>query len=240
MIVKAVTHVHSDWSYDGKWTLTRIAEFFCKIGYRVVFTSEHDATFDSDRWKSYKEACHAASTDKILLIPGIEYSDETNTIHLLVWGIESFLGNQQPTAVILQTVNDLGGFCVLAHPSRRNAFREIDTERLSLLHGMELWNRKADGIAPSKEAIKLLKINTNLKPFVGLDFHRLNQLFPLSMVIKIKGSIFREAVLGALHDGNCKATALGVAVKYFKNKPIFSFMNGVEHLRRTIVAQIRR
>ena len=240
VIAKAVLHVHSDWSYDGKWTLSRIAEFFSKLGYRLVFTNEHDATFDNERWKRYKDACHAASTDKILLIPGMEYSDETNIVHVLVWGVEAFLGKQQPTSTILQKANDLGGFCVMAHPSRRQAWRQIDTAWLPLLHGLELWNRKADGIAPSSEAIDLLKINANLKPFVGLDFHRSNQLFPLSMKIKIKGSWSRETVFHSLHDGNCKSTALGLPATYFENKIIFSCLNAAEYFRGAIAAQLKR
>ena len=239
LTVKATFHIHSDWSYDGKWTLSRIADYFGKIGYRLVLTSEHDVTFDSDRWQKYQAACRTASTDKILLVPGMEYSDENNNVHVLVWGIESFLGKRQPTGVMLQKVKDLGGFCVLAHPSRRHAWQQLDAAWLPLLHGLELWNRKADGIAPSAEAIDLLKTNVNLKPFVGLDFHQANQLFPLSMMIKINCSLSPDRVIDSLRDGKYQPMALGLPAIYFKKNPLFACMMRLELFRRALAGQLR-
>jgi hypothetical protein len=237
--IKAAVHIHSNWSHDGKWTLPRIADFFSKLGYRVVLTSEHDTTFDSNRWQMYQEACHAASTDKILLVPGIEYSDESNTIHILVWGIESFLGKQQSTGTILQKVNESNGVCVLAHPSRRNAWKQIDTAWLPLLHGLEFWNRKADGIAPSREAINLLKSNTKLNLFVGLDFHRPNQLFPLSMMIRTNGPLSLDNVYNSLRNGNYQSLVLGLPAIYFKSNPFFSCTMMAELLRETAAKQLK-
>lgn len=235
VIVKAVLHVHSNWSYDGKWTLSQISHFFSKTGYNLVFTAEHDETFDNDRWQTYQEACRTASTDKILLIPGIEYSDESNTVHILVWGIKSFLGRKQPTGFILKKANELKGVCVLAHPTRRQAWQHLDVAWLPLLCGLELWNRKTDGIAPSREAISLLEANTNMNPFVGLDFHRYNQLFPLSMRLKVNGSLSLDSVYNALRAGNYQASALGLPVTYFKKKPLLSCVMTAELLRKTVL-----
>ena len=121
-IAKAVSHIHSEWSYDAYWPLSKIAWFFEKIGYRLVLTNEHDRTFDNKRWEEYRNACCEASTDRILIVPGLEYSDVTNTIHVLVWGTLPFLGNNHNIETLLRKVNELNGICVLAHPSRKNAW----------------------------------------------------------------------------------------------------------------------
>lgn len=239
VIAKAASHVHSDWSYDGKWTLSQISNFFSKTGHDLVLTAEHDVTFDNDRWQAYQEACHAASTNKILLIPGMEYSDEDNTVHVLVWGVKSFLGKHQPTGTILQKANELNGVCVLAHPTRRQAWQHLDAAWLPLFCGLELWNRKADGIAPSRDAISLLGENANINPFVGLDFHHPNQLFPLSMRLKIMGSLSSDSVYDALRDGRYQASALGLPAICFKKNPLFSFVMKAELLRKTIARQLK-
>ena len=76
-LVKAAVHVHSTWSYDGKWELNEVSKYFGKFGYRVVLLSEHDRNFSQDRLNAYRDNCRSASTHKCLLIPGIEYEDST-------------------------------------------------------------------------------------------------------------------------------------------------------------------
>ena len=240
LTVKAAAHVHSDWSYDGAWSLAHIADFFGKIGCRVVLMSEHDKTFDSNRWQTYQEACAKASTPRTTLVPGMEYSDPDNTIHILVWGASAFLGKQQLTAVTLRAANELGGFCILAHPSRRQARHKIDVSWPSLLHGLETWNRKADGFAPSPEALELLDANQRLAPFVGLDFHRSNQLFPLFIVMNVAEPLSPETVFQALHLRKFTAKAFGINVNYFHKNHLFSCMTAVERLRGVIALLLRR
>ena len=84
MLVHAAAHIHSQWSYDGKWSLDRLAETFSRRGYQVLLMSEHQNGFDEDRRLQYRKACLAASNGKILLVPGMEYSDPSNTVHILV------------------------------------------------------------------------------------------------------------------------------------------------------------
>jgi hypothetical protein len=230
-IAKAVTHVHSEWSYDAAWSLSKIARFFEKVGFRIVLTAEHNCTFNNKRWDEYRIACHKASTDRILIIPGLEYSDNTNTIHVLTWGTLPFLGKNQTINTLLQKVNEMNGICVLAHPSRRNAWQYIDASWLPLLHGIELWNRKFDGLAASREAISLLKANCRLLPFVGLDFHRANQLFPLSMMIRINGTLSEDNVINAFHNRQYHSLAFGIPVIWFRNRILAFFTRTVERIR---------
>ena len=81
---------------DGRWTLGQLAEAFADRHYQVVLTAEHDRTFDAVRWEQYRAACANASTDRVRIVPGIEYSDGENLVHVPVWGAEDFLGVVDP------------------------------------------------------------------------------------------------------------------------------------------------
>ena len=90
--IRVAAHVHSDWSYDGRWSLERIAQVFGLLGYDAVLLAEHDRGFDAARWKALRAGCARASTERTQLVPGIEYSDPTNAVHVPVWGDIPFLG----------------------------------------------------------------------------------------------------------------------------------------------------
>src|SRR4029077_10598325 len=90
--VLAACHVHSTWSYDGSWQLEALSAKFAQRGCRVLMMTEHDRGFTASRLTQYRGACEKASSDKILVMPGIEYSDAANRVHVLVWGSVPFLG----------------------------------------------------------------------------------------------------------------------------------------------------
>src|SRR5258708_1224111 len=100
-MIKAACHIHSDWSYDGKWPLAELAKEFARRGYGVLMMTEHDRGFSEKRWSEYREACAQASSTDILVVPGIEYSDGANPVHVLTWGAVPFLGENMPTGEML-------------------------------------------------------------------------------------------------------------------------------------------
>jgi hypothetical protein len=204
----ATCHVHSDWSYDGSWTLAALTSKFSHRGSRVLMMTEHDRGFSADRLKNYRDACADVSTEEILVVPGIEYSDKENRVHVLVWGKVPFLGENLPTGEMLKMVHDAGGFAVLAHPSRRDAWELFKPSWADHLLGIEIWNRKYDGWASSKTAPALLRASGAI-PFVGLDFHTQRQTFSLSMSLDIQGAVTEETVLESLRLRRCSARAYG-------------------------------
>src|SRR5215475_1961087 len=107
MNVLAVCHVHSEWSYDGSWSLQALASKFSRRGIRILMMTEHDRGFTPSRWQQYRDACASVSSDQMLVVPGIEYSDPTNRVHVLVWGQIPFLGEGRPTTQLLRTVADV-------------------------------------------------------------------------------------------------------------------------------------
>src|SRR5690242_19858994 len=127
-MIKAACHIHSDWSYDGKWPLGELAKEFARRGYRVLMMTEHDRGFSETRWFEYRKACAQASSIDILVVPGIEYSDADNTVHVLTWGPLPFLGENIPTGELLAKVKAANGVAVLAHPNRKEAWKQFQPE----------------------------------------------------------------------------------------------------------------
>lgn len=211
MEVLATCHVHSKWSYDGSWSLEALSAKFSRRGCRVLMMTEHDRGFSASRLEEYRSACAQASNDKILVVPGIEYSDAANRVHVLVWGNIPFLGEGLPTNEMLLGAKAAGGLAVLAHPTRKDAWRSFEPHWADLLLGIEVWNRKYDGWAPSKTAPTLLN-TTRVIPFVGLDFHTQRQSFPLTMALDVNATINEEAVLDCLRSRRCSPRAFGLSL----------------------------
>lgn len=214
VVLRAALHVHSTWSYDGRWTLAAITKAFSARHYDVVMVTEHDQGFNEERRRAHRDACQSASTDRLLLIPGIEYSDAANTVHTLVWGDVPFLGSGQETLSVLERAWERGGACVLAHPSRRAAWKVFRKEWLKYLSGIELWNRKTDGWAPSLEAGELIA-ETGARALVGVDFHSAKEFFPLAVHFQAAGKPEERKILEALRLGSYHCEAFGRDVQAF-------------------------
>ena len=235
----AVCHVHSDWSYDGSCSLSDLSGKFSQRGYRVLMMTEHDRGFTAARFDDYRHACAEASSDKILVVPGIEYSDAANRVHVLTWGPIPFLGEGLPTGQLLESVSAAQGVAVLAHPSRKNAWQCFAPEWAARLIGIEVWNRKYDGWAPSQTAPALVA-SAEAIPFVGLDFHTQRQMFPLAMALNLENSITEEAVLHCLRERRCVAYAFGAPLsrKAFCNA--LPILRAAEKGRRTAARMARK
>jgi hypothetical protein len=186
--VRAAAHVHSAWSDDASWSLSRIATAFGRLRYRVVLMSEHSRGFSAAKWQEYTQACAQASTSRVTLIPGIEYGDEDDVVHIPVWGRVPFFGEAPGITALLGDVTVTGGTAVWAHPWRRDAWRRFDPSWRQHLSGIEVWNRKYDGIAPNRRSVELAEQH-GARPFVALDFHTRRQLFPLSLAVGVERGV---------------------------------------------------
>src|SRR5215469_1366595 len=237
MELLATCHVHSDWSYDGSWTLEALRRKFQGRGSRVLMMTEHDRGFTVERWNQYREACSKTSSGEILVLPGIEYSDAENRVHVLVWGPIPFLGGNLPTGEMLDKVHAAGGVAVLAHPSRKDVWKAFDPAWKNRLIGIEVWNRKYDGWSPSQTAPALLQ-QTGAVPFVGLDFHTHRQSFPLNMVLEIEGGVSEEKIIACLRARRCKPRAFRYSVEDVgKLTPV---LRVAENGRRALASIVRK
>jgi hypothetical protein len=238
MEVLAVCHVHSSWSYDGSWSLEALSAKFSQRGCRVLMMTEHDRGFSAGRLEEYRRACAQASSEKILVVPGVEYSDAVNRVHVLVWGAVPFLGENLPTAEMLEGVKAAKGVAVLAHPSRKDAWQCFTPQWADGLLGIEVWNRKYDGWAPSEMAPALIP-QAGAVPFVGLDFHTQRQSFPLAMALDLEGSITEETVMDCLHARRCSPRAFGAPLGRDLFRKALPALRIAERSRRT-AARIAR
>lgn len=238
-VVRVVMHAHSEWSYDADWPLERIAKVMPRFGAQVVMMCEHDTGFPADRWAEYRAACAAASTPDCLIVPGIEYSDENNDVHLPTWGLQDFLGESRPVIDTLRDVAQRRGASVFAHPARRDVWRIFDPAWTPLLAGLEVWNRKTDGIAPGHEALKLLPL-TGLRPVVGMDFHRRNQLWPLTNRFEISGRLNEASLVEALRSGHVTPCAFGRPIVDMQGTVRPGLHQYGESLRRRLKTIIKR
>lgn len=238
--VRVAAHVHSSWSYDADWSLEDIARAFRRRRYDVVLMSEHDREFDQQRWMEYQKACSAASTDDVLLIPGIEYEDADNVVHTLVWGEDvPFLGSARPTLELLRLAQTEGAVAVLAHPWRRNAISRYQPEWAPLLSAVEIWNRKYDGVAPHRESKKFAE-REGFAPFVSLDFHTGRQFFPLAMSVSLAERPSPVSVIEAIRGGRCRAEFLGISALRFTGGLEGAALHALETVRRGVRWPLRR
>lgn len=206
--LKVVMHAHSTWSYDGHWSLERIARFYGRLGVDAVMMSEHDTGFAPARFAEYRAACAAASTARCRLVPGIEYSSPDNDIHILTWGLDHFLGEHRPVADTLADVSAAKGVAIFAHPVRRDAWAKFDPAWTAHLHGVELWNRKSDGVTPGVRA-EVMRGETGLAPTVGHDFHKLRHVWALAMRITADPADPEPGLVAALRAGSGVPLAFG-------------------------------
>jgi hypothetical protein len=237
--IRVAAHVHSDWSYDGSFGLERIAAEFGRRGYAAVLVAEHDRTFDTDRWTEHRAACARASRAGTLLVPGIEYSDPDNTVHVPVWGADRFLGAGLQTAELLARSRAAGGFSVLAHPERRGALAGLDPACLEDFDALELWNRKYDGIAPSRAAAAVLAARPGLMAFVSLDFHTARQFHPLAMALELDGPVSEDAIVEALHARRARPLAFGRDARGLSRGAAGSAVRSLERGRRGVAPLVR-
>lgn len=183
MRARIVLHAHSTWSYDGHWSVEKLARTVSGFGANVLMMTEHSQLFDHARMAEYRAECHAASGPRIRVIPGMEYSTERNETHILTWGVDDYLGEELSVDTILDAVARANGIAIFAHPNRRDVWKKFDPAWAKKLYAMEAWNRKSDGLAPSEPAMRLIAQH-GLAPVVSLDFHRRRQLFPLYNVLE--------------------------------------------------------
>ena len=234
MEVLAACHLHSAWSYDGSWAIDAMVEAFASRGYRVMMMTEHDAGFTAERYAQFREACARATTDQMLVVPGMEYSDPDNRVHVLVWGTP-FLGEGLKTDALLDAVDAHAGHAILAHPARRAAWQCFSVRWADTLLGIEVWNRKYDGVAPGDAASRLLDAGTAV-PFVGLDFHTARQFFPLGMLLDLEGPIREETVLECLRLRRCSARAFGLPLTERRFGTALPLLQVAERARRSLAA----
>ena len=239
--VRVAAHVHSSWSYDAEWSLAGHCPCVPATPVRCRAHVGARSRIRSAAVDGVPESlCMAASTDDILLVPGIEYEDADNVVHTPVWGENvPFLGAGRPTLELLRLAQAEGAVAVLAHPWRRNAISRYQPEWAPLLSAVEIWNRKYDGIAPHRE-IKKFADREGFAPFVSLDFHTSRQFFPLAMSVSLAERPSPVSLIEAIRGGRCRAEFLGFSALRFTGGLEGATLRALEAARRGVRGPLRR
>lgn len=237
--LRLAAHIHSAFSDDCDWPLDRITRALRRQGYDGALVCEHDREMTVDTWERIREECARISDTGFLVVPGIEYQDPTHTVHMPVYGPAPFFGSSPPVQDALQHARSHGAIGVLAHPRRRDAYRVITEADLQLAAGIEVWNRKYDGIRPNEWAMGKAA-DHDLIAFSALDFHGPRQFFPLSMDLRIDGDPTVPAVLAAMRSGQAAPRLFGARLEHVVTGPIGAVARWAESTRARVAPGVRR
>ena len=239
MIYKFVNHIHSTWSYDGKYSLEELRTIFKKYNFDGMFTTEHDKGFSRDKWNNYIDICEKLSDENFKIVPGMEYSDPENIIHVQTWGEHEFAGELLPTHEMLEKIKDQNVFIVWGHPELKNGVNTFDFDLINKIDAIEIWNRKADGIKPSKISSKIAEDNGLIK-IAALDFHSKKQLFPLYLKIDIKKPLKKNNLIDSLKNDNIEPQFGWFKATAFCYTPLFQITCIFDLIRKIILRKIRK
>ncbi|OGI15941.1 hypothetical protein A3K63_01125 [Candidatus Micrarchaeota archaeon RBG_16_49_10] len=202
-VLNGLFHVHSDYSYDGKLSLEKIKSACKHYGFDFVILAEHSQSLDDKKAEEFRKKCRELSDGDVVLIPSVEYSCEGG-MHIVGLGVSEIISETKVDAVI-KKIRDLGGFPIMAHPTK---YENFNTEGVEGLGGVELWNFSYDGLWPRKRGIEIFsemkKKDENLLSFFGLDLHYFYRFFlaeKLLMSMKIESEKTEKTVIAALRNG---------------------------------------
>jgi hypothetical protein len=159
-------HAHTTWS-DGYLTIPDLVDLYGEAGFDVLCVTDHavpladpmPVAVDSWIWPSYvdvirAEAERAAAEDQLLLIPGLELTenddDPNRSAHLLALGLDRYVSMDAGVTAAAAEAAGHGAALVAAHPycesdatpfrATLRVWRELDAFR-PLVHRFELFNR---------------------------------------------------------------------------------------------------
>ncbi len=210
ILLRGAIHAHSLFSHDGVLPVAEVSTFFFDRSFDFVCITEHSQDMNQRSVEDLREQCRRYSTDRFILIPGLEFTCIQET-HILGLGVTELTDTTDPSAVI-DHIRDLGGVAILAHPDHRNY--PLEPAWVRKLDGAEIWNVRSDGkYIPRPPAIRkfqhLREWHPDLLAFFGVDFHQSRGFYPMGVTLLVE-ELTEEKIITALRDGHysCVSTAL--------------------------------
>jgi hypothetical protein len=196
MDITGIFHIHSVYSYDSEFSLSRIKEILIQRGYSFGIICDHQNDFDEQRYRELRNECAGLSDSTFCLIPGLEF--EFGSVHILGVGMSSYF-NPRDIAGCLDGIGSRSGLSVWAHPSLEDL--EKMNPYLHLFNGVEVWSaRYGSKYAPSVSLCSLIKKLNNAFAYAGIDAHREDQMHDLYMKMEVEkievGAILTELKAG--------------------------------------------
>ncbi len=144
-------HIHTNMS-DGKLSLREVVDLYAKHGIDVIAITDHVLDKDTikiriergdnvksitrDNFEKYlrilwREQCRAWREYGMILIPGVELTNDKDRYHILVLDIKEYIDPSLPVEEIIERARDQNALTIAAHPDRK----KIDKEH----HSWYLW-----------------------------------------------------------------------------------------------------
>jgi len=187
-------HCHTKpWSDDSFLEPTELIQQAKQAGLDAICLTEHECFWDK------KALARLGQEHGFLVLPGVEIN--TDDAHFLVFGIEEYSFGMWRTEYLRQIVDKAGGVMVLAHPYRRNFYRDdlqVAVERycqkpfLQLVDTIEVLNGRAS--ARETEFSQELCRRLNLKGIGGSDAHSISDIPSCATLFERKVSNVEELI----------------------------------------------
>lgn len=133
-----IVHVHTAYSHDGRDEIPDLARWATERGIQFIGITDHAEDLDEDSWNELVAECAAHSSDRVLLIPGLEFRFAGFTgVHLLACGLTRWITPTTPAQFIEQTAKACA-LTIGAHPVIWRAACPDDV--LTKLDAVEIWN----------------------------------------------------------------------------------------------------
>jgi hypothetical protein len=143
-------HIHSTWS-DGAFSVKEVIAMYGDAGFDVIAITDHvldsgsllraekegwkygcieKSLFSEYRKELWGAARYAWETYRMLVLPGIELTNNTSKYHILALDIKEYISPDLEVEEILQEINVQGGISVACHPYIRNHSGDAPSEYL--------------------------------------------------------------------------------------------------------------
>ena len=147
-------HIHSTWS-DGHLTIGEIVEMYGKTGFDVIAITDHvldtrseiqqsmagrnsgcmaKEHFDEYRRELWEAARKAWENWGMLVLPGIELTNNTSRYHILALDIKEYISPDLDVEEIVNEIRRQGAVSVACHPYVRNHSGDSPSEFLCANH----------------------------------------------------------------------------------------------------------
>ena len=210
-------HIHTTIS-DGILDLRSLVDFYGARGFDVISVTEHlreeealednveeDSTTYTLRRNTFnryledlKEAArYAWRKYEMLLIPGVELSNDTKAYHILVIDVKRYIDPALPVEEIVFQAREQDALTIAAHPCRR----EGGWGEMSLLwREREKYGKIIDAWEAANRREVYADVLSNGYKFVGCsDFHRPEQIYSWKTLLYAEKNV--DSVKEAVRSG---------------------------------------
>jgi len=208
-------HIHTNMS-DGTMPLEGVIDLYGKNGFDVISITDHvyeqytinlwlnnnerPCTIAKEKFNDYlellqKETKRAWRQYKMLVIPGIEVTNNYGRFHILALDIKEYVDPDQSVEEVISDIQSQGGIAIACHPHHKDSEGEMPFIHLWENHEKYVALFDAWEVANRDDLFNVI----GLKKFnyiAGSDFHEPRHVYSWKSLIKSKKDIesVKEAI----------------------------------------------